>query len=98
MTVSDLLKQPCNKSDNAIKLVTIKLMLTAYSKLVTTGNKQCEDNLLTACLQTCNNLCVFACVGYKLQKMRYNHTKYLIIFPTIFQGHCQTFIQACLYN
>ena len=21
-----------------------------------TGNKQCEDNLLTACEQTCNNL------------------------------------------
>jgi hypothetical protein len=32
-------------------------LLTACSKLVTTtGNKQCEDNLLTACEKICNNL------------------------------------------
>jgi hypothetical protein len=55
MTVSDLLEQPCNKSDNAIKFVN--KLLTAYSKLVTTtGNKQCEHNLSTACEQICNNL------------------------------------------
>jgi hypothetical protein len=46
----------CNKSDNAIKLVT------------TTGNKQCEhssrqlvNRFVTTCLQTCNNLCFFTC-------------------------------------
>jgi hypothetical protein len=61
MTVSDLLEQPqCNKSDNAIKLVTTYKLLTACSKLVpTTANKQCEHNLSTACEQICNNLCVF---------------------------------------
>jgi hypothetical protein len=32
MTVSDLLEQPCDKSDNAIKLLTLKL-LTACFKL-----------------------------------------------------------------
>jgi hypothetical protein len=32
-------------------------LLTACCRLVTTtGNKQCEDNLLTACEQICNNL------------------------------------------
>jgi hypothetical protein len=44
MAVTNLLAQSCNKVDHAIKLVT------------TTGNKQCEHNLLTACEQTCNNL------------------------------------------
>jgi hypothetical protein len=54
MTESDLLEQPCNKSDNTIEFVT-----TACSKLVTTtGNKQCEHNFSTACEQICNNLCV----------------------------------------
>jgi hypothetical protein len=34
-----------------------KLLITACSKLVTTtGNKQCEHNLSTACEQICNNL------------------------------------------
>ena len=51
MTVSDSLEQPCNKSDNAIKLVT-----SCQQLVTTTGNKQCEDNLLTACEQICNNL------------------------------------------
>jgi hypothetical protein len=52
MTVSDLSEQPCNKSDNAIKLVT-----SCQQLVPTTGNKQCEDNLSTACEQICNNLC-----------------------------------------
>ena len=65
MTVSDWAEQPCNTSDNAIKLVT------SCQRLVpTTRNKQCEHNLLTrfvnrfvtTCLQTCNNLCVSTCV------------------------------------
>jgi hypothetical protein len=47
MTVSDLLGQPCNKSDNAIKLFT-------------SGNKQavqlCKHNSSTACEQICDNL------------------------------------------
>jgi hypothetical protein len=57
MTVSDLLEQLCYKSDNINKVVTTYKLLTACSKLVTTtGNKQCEHNLLTACEQICNNL------------------------------------------
>ena len=57
MIVSDLLEQPCDKSDNAIKLVTSCLITAACSKLVTTtGNKQCEHNLSTAREQICNNL------------------------------------------
>ena len=48
MVVTNLLAQSCNKADNAIKLVS--------NLLQQTGNKQCEDNLLTACEQTCNNL------------------------------------------
>ena len=56
MTASDLLEQPCNKSDIAIKLACYKL-LTACSKLVTTtGNKQCEHNLSTTCEQISSNL------------------------------------------
>jgi hypothetical protein len=51
-----LVRTTCYKSDNAINLVTYKL-LTACSKLVTTtGNKQCEHNLSKACEQICNNL------------------------------------------
>ena len=50
MTVSDLLEQPCNKSDNINKVVTC----TSCSQLVPnllTRDKQCEDNLLTDLLQ-----------------------------------------------
>ena len=53
MIVSDLLEQPCNKSDNATKLVTscfnnlekqfVPILLQE------TMNKQCEHNLLTTC-------------------------------------------------
>jgi hypothetical protein len=51
MTVSDLLEQPCDMPSSLLQV------LTACSKLVTTtGNKQCEDNLFTACEQICNNL------------------------------------------
>jgi hypothetical protein len=54
--ISDLLQQPCNKPDNAIKLACSKL-LTACSKLVTTtGNKECEHNLSTTCEQISSNL------------------------------------------
>jgi hypothetical protein len=56
MTVSGLLEQSCNKSDNACHQACYKL-LTACPKLVTaTGNKQCEHNLSTACEQICNNI------------------------------------------
>ena len=58
MTVSDLLEQPCNKSDNAIKLV-ISCCQLVPNLLKQTRNKQCEHNLLTTCEQTCYNLCVF---------------------------------------
>jgi hypothetical protein len=67
MTVSDLFEQPCNKSNNAIKPVRYKLSKACFERFTTTGNKQCEHNLSTACQQicntlpTCNNLCVFMC-------------------------------------
>ena len=65
MTVSVLLEQPRNKSDNPIKFVTN--LLTACSKLgPATWKKQCERNLPTVfkktcynLLQVCYNLCVF---------------------------------------
>jgi hypothetical protein len=47
MTASDLLEQPCNKSDNINKLVTTCQQVVPY--LLTTWDKQCEHNLLTAC-------------------------------------------------
>ena len=65
MTVSDLLEQPCNKSDNVIKLV-ISCCQFVPNLLQQTRNKQCENNLLTTCEQTCNNLCVFTCVNMGL--------------------------------
>jgi hypothetical protein len=50
MTVSDLLlEQPCNKPDNINKIVTNCSQLVP--NLLTTCDKQCEDNLLTACWQ-----------------------------------------------
>ena len=65
MTVSDLLEQPCNKSDNVIKLV-ISCCQLVPNLLQQTRNKQCENNLLTTCEQTCNNLCVFTRVNMGL--------------------------------
>jgi hypothetical protein len=53
MTVSDLLEQPCNKSDNQL-----------LPNLLTTWDKQCEHNLLTACLQACYKMWDFyACMN-----------------------------------
>ena len=69
MTVSDLLEQLCNNSDNANMSDNAIKLLTACSKLVpTTGNKQCEHNLSTACehrfvktyLQTSVTNCAFS--------------------------------------
>ena len=51
MIVSDLSEQPCNKSDNINKVVTSCSQLVP--NLLTTGDKQCEYNLLMACWQTC---------------------------------------------
>ena len=65
MTVSDLLEQPCNKSDNVIKLV-ISCCQLVPNLLQQTRNKQCENNLLTTCEQTCNNLCIFTRVNMGL--------------------------------
>ena len=37
-----------------------------------TRNKQCEhNNVWTTCLQTCNNLCVFTCVGQEFCLVTY---------------------------
>jgi hypothetical protein len=69
MTVSDLLEQPCNKSDSAIKLVRScqKLVPNLLQQLGTSSAKttcwQLVNRFVTTCLQTCNNLCVFTCVG-----------------------------------
>jgi hypothetical protein len=51
-----------------------------YKLVATTVNKQCEENLLTACEQTCGNLfanllqavCFYACIhhGNKIQFFR----------------------------
>jgi hypothetical protein len=42
--------------------VVNSLFQTCSKLFTTTWNKQCENNLLTACEQICNNLCVFTCV------------------------------------
>jgi hypothetical protein len=62
MTVSDLLEQPCNKSDNAIKLVTScrQLVSNLLQQLGTSSAKttcrQLANRFVTTCLQT------FVCV------------------------------------
>ena len=43
----DLPEQPCNKSDNFDMVVTSCQQVVP--NLLTTCDKQCEDNLLTAC-------------------------------------------------
>ena len=48
MTVSDLLEQPCNKSDDINKV-----------NCLTTWDKQCEDNLLADLLQDVRLLRVY---------------------------------------
>ena len=69
MTVSDLL-EPCNKSNNVIKLVTSCLQHVP-NLLQQLGTSSAKHNLSTACeqisnnlfcLQTCNNLYIFTCV------------------------------------
>jgi hypothetical protein len=68
MTVSDLLEQPCNKSDNAIKLVAscYRLVPNLLQQLGTssanTTCRQLVNRFVTTCFQTCNNLCVNLCV------------------------------------
>jgi hypothetical protein len=69
MTVSDLLEQPyCDKSDNAIKLVTSywQFVPNLLQQLGISSAKttcwQLVNRFVTTCLQTCNNLCVFTCV------------------------------------
>jgi hypothetical protein len=69
MTVSDLL-EPCNKSNNVIKLVTSCLQHVP-NLLQQLGTSSAKHNLSTACeqisnnlfcLQTCNNWYIFTCV------------------------------------
>ena len=67
MTVSNLLEQPCNKSDDATKLVTscmlqVPNLLQLRTSSANTTCQQLVDRFITTCLQTCNNLCVFTCV------------------------------------
>jgi hypothetical protein len=62
MTVSDLLEQPCNKSDNAINLVPNLLQQLGTSSVNTTC-RQLVNRFVTTCLQTCNNLCLLEIAG-----------------------------------
>ena len=64
MTASDLSEQPCNKSDDINKVVP---------NLLTTCDKQCEDNLLTASVvdKLVTRSDIFACVC-KVQNARLN--------------------------
>ena len=57
MTVSDLLEQPCNKSDNINKVVTSGEQFVP--NLLTTWYKQYEDNLLADLLQDVRLLRVY---------------------------------------
>ena len=63
-----LLEQPCNKSDNTIKLVTScqqfvpNLLQQLGTSSANTTCRQLVNRFVTTCLQTCNNLCVFTCV------------------------------------
>ena len=64
MIATALLEQSCNKSDNINKVVASCWQLVP--NLLTTCNKPCEHNLLTACLHTCYKLwdfyvCSFDC-------------------------------------
>jgi hypothetical protein len=76
MTVSDLLQQRCNKSDNAIKLVIScwqldpNLLQQLGTSSANTTCRQLVNRFVTTCLQTCNNLCVFTCVLEFLLLMR----------------------------
>jgi hypothetical protein len=62
MTVLDLLEQPCNKSDNINNLVTSCSQLVP--NVLTTWDKQCEHNLLTAYWQTCSRCETFRLYGF----------------------------------
>jgi hypothetical protein len=65
VTVSDLLEQPCNKSDNDINLVTSckQLVPNLLQQLGTSSaNTTCHqlvNRFVTTCLQICSNLCFF---------------------------------------
>jgi hypothetical protein len=59
--VSDLLEQPCNRSDNINKVVTSCNQFVPY--LLTTWDKQCEHNLFDELLEDLQPRCeIFACV------------------------------------
>jgi hypothetical protein len=60
MIVSDLLEEPCNKSDNINKVVTSCLQLVP--NLLTTWDKQCQHNLLLADLLQDVKCEIFPCV------------------------------------
>jgi hypothetical protein len=72
MTVSDLLQQPCNKTDNVIKLACYKL-LTACSKLVDNLGQavrtQLVDGLLADLLQHVRFLPVYITTHVKISHL-----------------------------
>ena len=81
------MKQPCNKLNNVNKNATSCWQLVP--NLLTTCNKQCEYNLLTACLQTCYKLWDFYvgifvfkdCKNDRFQKKLMMHNTNIWICP-----------------
>jgi hypothetical protein len=64
ITVSVVLEQPCNKSDNANKLKPVpNLLQQLETSSANTTCRQLVNRFVTTCFQTCNNLCVFTCVS-----------------------------------
>ena len=81
-TVSDLLEEPCSKSDNAIELVTSCWQLL--------------NRLVSTCLQTCSNLCVFTRVCHPGQVWK---TLFSITSLSISVVFCiSAFQKAPIYN
>jgi hypothetical protein len=91
MTVSDLLEQPCNKSDIPSSLLQVvnSLFQTCYNweQAVRT---QLVD--IPTCLQTCNNFCVFTDV---FQGLLYGGR--IVIFSTVVKC-LKSYLTTDIYN
>ena len=64
--------KPCNKSDNAIKLVSLlqvvnSLFQTCYNNWEQAVRTQLVNRFVTTCFQTCNNLCVFSTCARRIK-------------------------------
>ena len=88
MTVSDLLEQPCNKSDNACTHVKIS---QAVASLQTSRQQVVFARLVTSCQQvwdklltTCNNLVdIIRLVTRLFQQGCYNHDTTILLQPCV---------------